>query len=1256
MVTAVIVAHDGAEWLPRVINAVLEQTQPVQRIVAVDTGSRDRSGAVLADLLGPQAVFGMDRDAGYGAAITQALRHTAATVPVPVAAVPGHGDDPDDWAAGPRNTGGFRSARMPSGNRVEWIWLIHDDSEPAPDALAQLLRGASETPGAAVVGPKVLDWNDRRVILEVGVAIDTGGRRLTGTEPREVDQGQHDGDRDTLAVGSAGMLARRDVWDELGGFDPALPLLRDDIDYCWRVHSAGYRVRVITDAVVYHLEASARSRRQLSAIKHLRRADRRHALFVLLANLPLARMVASLAGNLALSAARTLFFLLAKRPEAARDEAAAVGGLLASPGQLARARRRRSHGRAKAYRALRSQIPRAQTVRYLAEFTADTLSPSSRAEAVGSHHASDDPSDDDSLLTDSGLAQRVLTNPGVLLFVGLLVVALVAERSLLGPGPLGGGALVPPWGGVSGLWSEYLAGFHPVGVGSAASTPPYVAVMAALATILGGKPWLAVALILLGCVPLSGLTAYLASRRVSESRAIRVWLAATYALLPVASGAVAGGRLGTALIFILLPCIATSTGRMLSSPPRRARRAAWATGLLIAIAAAFVPLVWLVAVVIAVLAWLTFSRARRAMALNLAIVSLVPPILLAPWTLSVAEHPATLLLEAGLLQPGMATRDLPASSLLLLNPGGPGTPPVWAAAGLLLAALAALLMRVRGFRVAVAWGVALSGLLAAIVVSRFIVTPAGGGAAVPAWPGVALLFAAVGLLLAVAAAGEGLHARYAAGGLGKIAAVATALVACSAPLLAAAFWMINGVSGPVARIASPVLPEFVSVSSVGGLRTLVLRPSHGTVGYTVLRGTEPLLGSEALTEPQAAAHALQQVVAAMAAPDGNETGNVGQSLAQFAIGYVLLPSPVEPGLARLLDGVAGLRPESQTSAFELWRVTGTVARASVTEPDGSQVALPSGSVSVTDATAPTAGGTLVLAEPASTAWHASLDGHALTALSSPVYGWAQGFRLPAGGGTLSISRQETGRGLIVALELLAVAVVTALALPGAKESARPASATQGSRSAQGTGSRSAQGGRGGASRRAAAAGQPGRGSHAAAEDQPVPAVAPEHDEHDGQPDRPLQPARSAAGAGRRGIRGRETRLAPSARRAQPGRRRRSGHDPAGETGPRPALPGAGEPGYPPAPGQWDAGQEDSGGYPPAAHRAAGPWGGEPEDSGSYPAARHAAARPDDPAGYPPAVPGQWEPGPGDAGTGWSQDDGDDWTPDGPVRRVPEADW
>src|SRR5262249_55076828 len=83
VVTAVIVAHDGAAWLPQVIQALLEQTRPVQRVVAVDTGSRDRSGSVLAGLLGQSVVFGMDRGTGYGAAVARALQHRPPHVNAP---------------------------------------------------------------------------------------------------------------------------------------------------------------------------------------------------------------------------------------------------------------------------------------------------------------------------------------------------------------------------------------------------------------------------------------------------------------------------------------------------------------------------------------------------------------------------------------------------------------------------------------------------------------------------------------------------------------------------------------------------------------------------------------------------------------------------------------------------------------------------------------------------------------------------------------------------------------------------------------------------------------------------------------------------------------------------------------------------------------------------------------------------------------------------------------------------------------------
>ena len=1012
VVTAVIVAHDGAAWIPRVTEALVNQTRPVQRVVGVDTGSRDRSGAMLAEALGRAAVFGMDRGTGYAAAVHQALRHRAATTHLPAP------------AAAP-------------AERMEWVWLLHDDCEPEPDALEQLLLGADQVPTVAVLGPKVMDWSDRGVLLEAGVGIDRAGRRITGIEPREVDQGQHDGNRDVLAVGSAGMLVRRDVWSQVGGFDPGMRLYREDVDFCWRVQAAGYRVRVITDAVVYHVEASARRRRQASAAPRRGREDRRNALLVLLGNLPPGPMLFALAGNLVLSTLRTLFFLFAKRARAALDEFAGFFGAAGHPLRLLAARRRRSRGRRGAYGRLRSEVPPGHSVRKLAEFATGALSKSLPVDMVGSHHATDDPTEDDSLLVDTGVVQRVISNPGVLLFLVLTTIALVAERSLLSSSPLGGGALVPAWGGASDLWAEYLQGFHPAGIGTAAGTPPYVAVIALLATLLGGKPWLAVDVILIGCIPLAGVTAYLASRRITRSVPVRIWAAMAYALLPVGMGAVAAGRLGTALVLVLLPLIAVVAARVFTHGPRRARRAAWAAALLVAVAAAFVPLVWVLTVVAMALGALVFRRGRSGVMIDAAIVAVVPVVLLLPWSIALATHPSQLLLEAGLQPAGLATPHLPARSLMLLSPGGPGLPPFWVTAGLLLAAAVALVASGRRALVVAGWAAALLGLLTAAAVSKLIVTPASGGDPVLAWPGLALAFAGAGLLLAAAACGDLLRNKLGSGGWrapSGIAILALAAVACAAPALAAAAWVTTGVRGPVAPSAGPVLPEFVAVSSDTGLRlrTLVLRVDpRGRVAYSVLRDTDPLIGASGLAVPPAAQRALSLTVATLTAPYGGSVQNQGRSLAQLGIGYVLLPTPINPDLARLLDGVAGLRPVSQTAEFALWRVSDTTARVRVVERSGTVVPVNSGTVRVAGASVPAAGGTLELAEPAG-GWSATLNGHPLTPLVAPVGGWAQGFRLPPGGGSLTMSHSQLSRIAVVALEALALVLVLVLGLPGAR--------------------------------------------------------------------------------------------------------------------------------------------------------------------------------------------------------------------------------
>ena len=393
-------------------------------------------------------------------------------------------------------------------------------------------------------------------------------------------------------------------------------------------------------------------------------------------------MLAALVGNLVLSLLRTVFYLVAKRPTAALDESAAVLGVVGHPLRLAKARRLRARGRRAAYAALRGDLPPGRSVRRAAEFAASVLSRSSPQDMAGAHHATDDPTDDDSLLTDSGVLQRLLTRPGVLLVLGLIAITIAAERSLITSGTIGGGALLPAWEGSSGLWAQFLQAYHPAGIGSASTGPPYIGLLALLATVLLGKSWLAIDVLLLGCVPLAGMTAFLALRRVTGSVAVRVWAAASYALLPVAFGAISAGRVGSAVAFVADPGHRDAGGpdaqpAAEARPPgcvgdrpgghrrRGVRAAAVADG---------------------------GPRRRRSpdsrcggrfrpLFRNLAIVVLTPPVLLLPWLIQVLAHPSQLLLEAGLQQPGLAAADLPAKSLLLLSPGGPGLPPYWVSGG-----------------------------------------------------------------------------------------------------------------------------------------------------------------------------------------------------------------------------------------------------------------------------------------------------------------------------------------------------------------------------------------------------------------------------------------------------------------------------------------------------------------------------------------------------------------------------------------------
>ncbi|MFJ8957191.1 MULTISPECIES: glycosyltransferase [unclassified Streptomyces] len=1038
VVTAVVVSHDGARWLPDVLTGLLSQERPVQNAMAADTGSADESAALVAQAIGDDRVLHLARRTGFGQAVEEAVRSAGVLTPEELPYL----KRPSGWDPVSRSwrDDAYDMPDLPHGEPEQWLWLLHDDCAPDPDALAQMLRVVEREREAgsdvAIVGPKLRGWYDRRQLLEVGVSIAHSGRRWTGLDRREQDQGQHDHVRPVLSVSTAGMLIRRDVFEQLGGFDRRLPLMRDDVDLCWRAHAAGHRVVVAPEAVVRHAEASSRERRTVDCVGRTatspHKVDKAGAVYTLLANARGAALPWALLRLVFGTLLRTLAYLVGKVPGQAFDEITGLLATLLRPGRILAARRQRGNGVVDPKELRPLFPPPGATVRLTVEQVAGSLFEGSDPETAraGRHGGGGLVSPDDAefvRVERFARLKRIARNPGPMLLVVLLFVSLIACRGLLGGGALAGGALLPAPADASELWARYVDAWHATSTGGTQAAPPYLALLATLASVLFGSTGLAVTVLLVGSVPLAGFTAYFASRPLVTSRLLRAWAAVAYAFLPAVTGALAGGRIGTAVLAILLPLLAraglAASGLTHTQGGRGSWRATWAYALLLTITTAFTPIVWPIALVLGIALLVVRRSDITAYGLRFLAVLGTPLLMLAPWSLSLL--PFGFFKEAGIpYGAGSAT----GLGLLGASPGGAGTTGSLLLVGIVLAALAALLRHERRRAIVASWSVAVVALVFAALSNG------------SAWAGPATLVYGIALLAAAALGADGARSRVAEQSFGWRQPVAAliAFAAAAGPVLLAAGWMIGGADGPVERRDPVQVPAFVAeeAGTRDQARTLVMDGSTGDVAYSLVRGSGVRLGDGELTEAAGENAKLDKVVANLVAGSGADQAD---QLGGFAVRYVLVRGGAPREMSRVLDATPGLTRLSQQDGTALWRVDRQVARA-VVLPNASAgstaeeaVPVAAGPVELhTKVPQGKEGRILRLADQSAEGWTATLDGTPLT--KTTVDGWAQGFELPSSGGTLDVTYDApiTHVAWLWAQGALALVLVV-LALPGRRE-------------------------------------------------------------------------------------------------------------------------------------------------------------------------------------------------------------------------------
>ncbi|WP_181410788.1 glycosyltransferase [Nocardioides humi] len=907
-----LVSHDGSTWLPAVLDGLLAQTTPPTRVVAVDTGSRDGS----ADLI--------------RAALADRL-------PLELRTLPGDTGFPDAVADG-------LVALAEAGAAPEWVWILHDDANPAPAALAALLAAAADRPDADILGPKLREWPSLRRLLELGVTISGTGRRETGLERGEYDQGQHDEVREVLAVNSAGMLVRRQVLEELGGFDAALPIFGNDIDLGWRAAAAGRTTLIVPSAVVFHAEAAHRGvRRTPLTGRHTHFQERRAALFTLLANargatLPLQVLRLTLGSLL-----RVLGLLCVRAVGEALDELAALVAVLRHPGQVRAARRARraaaGPGGTDRARVRRLLAPWWLPYRHGLDFVGDLAAAATnqaadvaerRRVAAAERDAATAPPparhrDEDEEFADTGLVVRFLTNPVAVATAITVVALLVGVRDVVGG--IAGGALSPAPGSVGDWWALHLEGHHPIGFGSDVPAPPYVLLLAVLGLPFG--PSLLMSLLMALAAPLGLWGAWRFLRVVGRlvtpygaPRWLLLWGSVTWALVPLVAGAWGGGRWGIVVAAAVLPWMAHAALGFADPDAGHRWRAGWRTGLALALLTAVAPPAWLVVTLLVVVLLgcavrLIPGEVRERSVWGPPVAALAVPLLvLLPWWL-----PA--LFEGGFAGTVLDIGRWPTAAtsgwdLLAGRLGGLGAP---AAVGLVLPVLALLALVPRATRipVVVCWLVAAVTAVVAVPLAMARIDIAGPVGQQPGL-GAVLLVLQGAWVTAILLGGLSLHhlgdqPKPAQAGL-ALAGVA-GLVAPLVGLVWFAGWGAEELRDPPASDVPVYMAQRAEQAEQNGV--LVLRGSRDTgLRYDVHRGDGPTVGEDeiaALTPEDPDITAIIRSLVTSPDPDAVTR------LSGLGIRYVVQAAPADGAIAASLDATSGLVQASSERGTRAWQLS-----------------------------------------------------------------------------------------------------------------------------------------------------------------------------------------------------------------------------------------------------------------------------------------------------------------------------------------------
>ena len=221
-IAVIILNWNGAKLLQEFLPSVCKNTNPeIADVIVADNGSTDNSREVLQNEFPSVKTLLFDNNYGFAEGYNLAIKKC---------------------------------------QEYKYTVLLNSDVQVGERWLEPLYDYCEKHPEVAACQPKILSYKEPQLFEYAGAAggfIDKLGYpycrgRIFSTV--EQDNGQYDTEPiDIMWATGAALFVRTDTYLSVGGLDKKFFAHMEEIDLCWRIHLAGYKIKAITSGTVFHL-------------------------------------------------------------------------------------------------------------------------------------------------------------------------------------------------------------------------------------------------------------------------------------------------------------------------------------------------------------------------------------------------------------------------------------------------------------------------------------------------------------------------------------------------------------------------------------------------------------------------------------------------------------------------------------------------------------------------------------------------------------------------------------------------------------------------------------------------------------------------------------------------------------------------------------------------------------------------------------------------------------------------------------------